>query len=320
MTLVQNHIEVSEDRAEGLTQPSRHLYAIEVLPPKTQNVPATARSFVQGILELQTRLFGLKNASPAIGYELHRSQPGRLRLQFVVPTKRLERKVRTQLSNTIPGVEFDTGTTTLPILPGDSIGGGLLTLGRDLGYPLRVEFDSPPINSVVASLHRHAMRDTKFVIQTLFQPVAGRPFRDWWWKRQAYKTVGYLRKEKEQLWGHRSATPREKRQADLVEQKASTRRFWTSIRFAVIGAGEYTPSRVKELAGAFNIYENNESGQYLNMETVSGFRDKPFLEFYRGIQQREFGGYHRKFQTSTEELAGLISVPDREQHNFEKVS
>ncbi|MFP9061728.1 hypothetical protein ACLI4R_14510 [Natrialbaceae archaeon A-chndr2] len=318
MTLRKNHVEVSESQAKTLAQPFRRLYSVKVLPPGTEKTPATVDDFIRGILELQTRLFGLKNGSPTIAFEIHRNKADQLWLQFVVPTKRLGRKVRTQLSNTVPGVGFDTGTTTLPVLPEDSIGGGLLTLGRDHGYPLRTKFDSPPINSVVAALHRHAMRDTKFVIQILFQPVAGRPVREWWWKRHTYKTISFLRKEKEQLWANRSATPREKRQADLIERKAGTRRFWVSIRFAVIGAGEYTPSRVKELAGAFNVYEGNESGQYLNMETVTGVREKPFLELYDGLRNREFGGYHRRFQASTEELAGLVSIPDRDQQNLEK--
>ncbi|MFC7213053.1 hypothetical protein ACFQO4_03020 [Saliphagus sp. GCM10025334] len=317
MTLRKTHVVVSEEEAELLAHPFRRLYTVEVLL-SAKKTPATVPDFIRGILELQTWLFGFKNASPTIAFELHRSKTDRLRLQFVVPTKRLERKVRTQLSNTVPGIGFETGTTTLPILPEDSIGGGLLTLGRDHGYPLRTEFDSPPTNSVVAGLHRHAMRDTKFVIQILFQPVAGRPVRDWWWKRRTYKTVSFLRKEKEQLWGSRSSTPREKRQADLVERKAGTRRFWTCIRFAVIGAKEYTPSRVKELAGAFNVYENSDSGQYLNMETVSGVREKPFHEFYQGLRDREFGGYHRRFQASTEELAGLVAVPDRDQKNLKR--
>lgn len=318
MTLFRTYTEVSDDRAERLAHPSPRLYPIEVLPPSTKGVPATLEGFVRGVLEIQTRLFGLKNASPTIAFEIHRSQNSRLRLQFVVPTKRLERKVRTQLSNEVPDVGFEEGVTGLPVLSGDSIGGGLVTLGRDEGYPLETRFDSPPMNSVVAALHRHAMRDTKFVAQIIFQPVAARPARDWWWKRQTYKTVSFLRKEKEQLWGSRAATPREKKQADLMERKAGVRRFWTCIRFAVIGAGEYTASRVKELAGAFNVYENSESGQHLKMETVTGLREKPFVEFYHGIRDREFGGYHRRFQASAEELAGLVSVPDRDQQNLRK--
>lgn len=317
MTITKrSYVEVDQEQAALLAEPNTEYYGVEVKPPATSDVPATVEGFVRGLLELQTKLLGTKNASPIVAYELYRVNPDRLRLQFCVPTKRLERKVRTHLVTEIPDVRFDDGGTSLPILPDDTIGGGLLTTGREDRFPLRAEFDSPPINSLVSALHRHAMRDTRFVVQILFQPITGRPVRDWWWRRRSFQRVNYLRKEKEQLWGSRSATPRERQQADALERKASERRFWTCIRVAVIGAGKYTQSRVKELAGAFNVFENSETGQYLNAVTLTARRQHHFLNFYRAIGARAFGGYSYRFQTSTDELAGLVSIPDRPQQNL----
>ena len=94
------------------------------------------------------------------------------------------------------------------------------------------------------------------------------------------------------------------------------RRLWVTIRFAVIGAKEYTPSRVKEIAGAFNKLENKVSGQYFDMDTIRGLRQKWFLEFFQAIRDREFGGYSLRFQATVDELAALISIPDRTQDNI----
>ncbi|SDQ40720.1 hypothetical protein [Natronobacterium texcoconense] len=313
--LKQSHTEVDGEQVEMLRSPSKRFYAVEVKPPRQGDIPETVEEFLRGVLELQTR-YRVKNTSPTIGYEIYRTRTDRLQVQFCVPTKRLERKVRTHLSNVIPGIGFDTGFNGLPVLGDDSIGGAILTTGRDDQYPLRTDFDSPPIDSVVGALHRHAMRDTRFVIQILFKPVAGFSVEDWWRKRRGYRTVSHLRKETDLY--DRSATPRERKQADLVDRKLGTRRYWTCIRFAVIGAGEYTPSRVKEVAGAFNVFENLGSSQYLDIYTVQGRRQKPFLGFCKAIRDRAFGGYSLRFQTSLQELAGLVSVPNREQKNLQR--
>jgi len=311
------YTEVDEDQARKLGQPKTGLYTTEVNPPRNQETPSTSEGFVRSILEIQTGLLGVKNHSPVVAYEIHRPTPGRIHLQFCVQTKRMERKLRLQLSNQIPGTKFSTGSLKLPVVSGDSIGGGILTTGREHRFPLRTEFDSSPINNVVAGLHRHAMRDTKLVVQILFQPVAGHSIKEWWRRRRSYQTSRYLRKEKEQLWGSQSPTKRERRQADLIEEKQGQRRFWTCIRFAVIGAEEYTRSRVKEVAGGFNILENPETGQYLNTTTIQGLRKRRFLEFYQAIRDRKFGGYSHRFQVSVPELAGLVSIPSRTQKNIE---
>lgn len=319
MTSISNRVpfytEVDEDQSRTLNMPKTGLYAIQVNPPRN-NETITSEGFVRSILEIQTGLFGFKNRSPTVTYEIQRVQPGRLQLQFCVPTKRMERKVRTQLSNQIPGIQFSTGTTKLPVSTGDSVGGGILSTGREHRYPLRTDFDSSPINNVIAGLHRHAMQDTKLLIQILFQPVAGRSINERWRKHRSYQTISYLNKEKEKIWGTRSPTRREKRLAHLIEQKQSQRRFWTSIRLAVIGAEDYTPSRVKEISGGFNIFENPESGQYINTTPIQGLRQKRFLEFYNAIHNRKFGGYSHRFQTSVPELAGLVSIPSRNQKNM----
>lgn len=307
----------SEEEAEQLQYCSTPNHVVEVRPPKREKIPAVPEEFIKGITELQSKWFGLKNTSPITAFEIRRTTPDKIRFQFSTSTKRLERKLRTHLSNQISGVQFEDGVNGVPVTTEDTVGGGLLTTGRKDWYPLQTEFDEPATNAIASALHRHAMRDTKFLIQILFQPVIGKPLRRWYWRRRGYQRIGYLRKEKEKLWGSRSATPREKRQADAIEDKAGTNRFHTSIRFLVIGAGDYTQSRVKEVSGGFNIYENPDTGQYLNTKTVKSLRESQILDFANSVADRRFRGWSRSFQTSVPELAALVSLPNTQQENIQ---
>jgi len=314
--LYTRSIELTEDEADTLRLGPVDGYDIEVRPPSFDDAPATVNQFVQSIYEPQQRYLGLQNVSPVAAFEIRRSVPDSLKLQFWVPTKRLERKVRAHLSNEVPEVGFSGGTRGLPVSEGDSVGGGMLSVGRRDWYPLRMSFSQPPNNSVISALHRHAMQDTKFIIQVLFQPAVGQPLRQWWWTRRAYKRIGYLRKEKQKLWGSRSPTPREKTQAKAVERKAGSPRYWVTIRFVVVNAEPNVRSRVKEVGGAFNVFENGDTGQYLNTVTVETVRRSSLRRFAAAVAGREFQGWSRKFQASTEELAGLVSIPDRQQENL----
>lgn len=318
MNLKKSFTELRQPEATTFNTAVDTLSAVKVKPPRTTDAPATVETFTRGLLELQSTLFGLQNASPVITYELQRPHPDELQVQFIVSTARLDRKVRTQLSTQIEGVGFESGDTALPVDSGDTVGGGFLTTGRQDRFPLRTDFDSPPINSVVASLHRHAMTDAKIIVQIVFQPVSGEPIRERWRKRRGYQTVGFLRKEKDTLWGSRSATPRERRQADAVERKLGTRRYWVSIRFLVVNGGEFTPSRLKELAGGFNVFENGDTGQYLDLRTLRSIRRKHFLKFLNAVKRRRFNGYSLKFQASVDELAALLAIPDRSQQNLRR--
>ncbi|MXR52378.1 hypothetical protein GRX03_12285 [Halovenus sp. WSH3] len=314
--ILNTYTEVNEDEATELREGTPEKYTVAVKPPKNKSLPATLGQLVRGLTEIQSSFFGVKNASPTAAFEIRRDIPDSLRFQFTLPTKRLERKLRTHLATEIPDIGFGSGADGLPVKEGDTVGGGILTLGRLDRYPLRTEFDTPPTNSVASALHRHAMQDTRVVIQVLFRPVAGKPLRRWYWKRRAYQRIGYLRKEKEKLWGNRPPTPRERKQADAVEEKAGTRRFHTSIRFFIAGAGKYTPSRVKELAGGFNVYESGETGQYFDAVTITTLREKRLLNFSDTVAKRRFGYWNRSFQASRNELAGLIALPDLTQENI----
>ena len=306
----------TEEQAEQLQKPSEQFHTIEIRPPKRRDIPPVPENLVKCITELQTKWFGLKNTSPITAFEIRRTSPEKIRFQISTPTIRLERKLRTHLTNQIPGIKFEEGENGIPVTAEESIGGGILTTGQKDWYPLKHEFDQPPANSIVSTLHRHAMRDTQFVLQILFQPVAGKPLRRWYWRRRAYQRIGYLRKEKEKLWGSRNATPREKQQADAIENKAGTNRFHTTIRFAIIGADDYTQSRVKELSGGFNIFDNPDTGQYLDIVTVKTLRESRILDFADAVANRRFRSWSHSFQTTVPELASLISVPSNQQENI----
>jgi hypothetical protein len=306
-----------EEQVEQLRHPATPGYTVEVQPPKNKDIPATLPRFTQGITEIQTKWLKTQNVSPTIAFEIRRAVPDKVQFQYTLPTKRLERKLRTHLSTEIPGVKFQPGTNGLPVTTEDTVGGGFLTTGRMDCFPLHTQFQEPPINSVAASLHRHAMQDTKIIIQILFQPVAGKPLQRWYWKRRAYQRRNYLKKEKEKLWGSRSPTKREKKQSQKVEAKAGSNRYHTTIRFAIIGADEYTPSRIKELAGGFNVYEDLETGQYLDIVTISPLFEDRIIDFCRAVADRRFQGWSQSFQTSVQELAALVSLPNQTQQNIE---
>jgi len=314
--LRSNHITLNEAEAEWLQHPSKPWYSVEVLPPRNQDTPSTLPYFVSGILEIQNKWLGLKNTSPTVSYEIRRAQNDKLRFQYSVPTKRLERKVRTQLADEIPGVKFRDGVNGLPVYQDETLGGGLLHLGDDDWYTLNTEHDSPPINAVTALLHRHSMQNTKFVIQVLFQPIAAKNLRNWWWRKKAVQQRNYLKKEKQGIWGSTQPTRREKQQAHSINQKIGNARYWTSIRFLIINADEYTPSRIKELAGGFNRFENPETNQYFNTVTFQPFIENRLRSYAETVRDRRFGGWSRKFRTTQKELSSLVSLPDRNQSNI----
>jgi len=316
--LLPNHTELTETQAEKLQYTANPGYTVKIKPPRKHSED-TLPKFIRAIQELQTQWLGLKNTSPITSYEIRRTSQG-LTFQYTAPTKRLERKIRSQLTNALPEIKFGEGTSGLPITPKTTVGGGLLTTGQLDHYPLQTEFDHPPTNSITKTLHQHSMRGTRVVIQILFQPAIGKPLRTNYWTRRAYQRIGFLRKEKEKLWGSRPATPREKRQADAIEDKAGNNRFHTSIRFAVIGAGEHTKSRVKEISGAFNVYENPETGQYFNTTTVQPLRENRLVGFANSIADRQFDSWTSPFQTTVEELAALTAVPSTQQKNIHYAS
>lgn len=315
--LLRSHVTVDRETADALSQAPKGRFTVEIKPPSNGDVPATVYRFVKGITEYQTAWFGLQNRSPVSVYEIRRSSPDRLRLQFSVPSKRLERKVRTQLAETVSGIGFEAGESGLPVEEGDTIGGGVLTMGKTDWYPLRTDFDSPPINSVVRILHRHAMPDSRIIIQILFQPAARKSLGDRHWARRAQKEAKYLRGMRDGILvaGH-DATPREREQANMIEAKVSGSRFNTAVRILVIGAGDATLSRVKEVSGGFNLFEDLTTGQFLETQYLRTLRDSRLQGFADAVRHRSFDGWARPFQTSAEELAALVSIPDHKQENI----
>ena len=313
--LLRSQIELSEDEAEWLGTPHSEGYTFEVHPPWDRDIPATLESVVKKMLEMQTKWLK-RNVSPVTCFEIRRFRRDRVRFQFTVPTQRLMRKLRTGLATAMPDIRFGSGVSGIPVGEEESLGGGLLSLGRSDCFPLRTDFKSPPVNDVVSTLHPDAMQRTGILIQFLFKPVAGRPVRRWLWRRKAYRRRNDLRRNKASLTDTRNSTPREKSQADRVEEKAGSARFQTGIRFLVTGADDYTVSRVKELSGGFNRFESSVTGQYLNTSTFQNFRRKPFLKYAASIRDRQFDSWNMKFQVSVPELAALLSLPSIKQSNI----
>lgn len=251
----KSHLELNENQAERLQNPQTDWYTVEAKPPRNQDLPATPELFIQGIREMKTKWLGVRNASPILAFEVRRSTPDRLRFQYSVPTKRLERKLRNHLSDSIPRVELaDNGINGLPVSTEDSIGGGTVTMGRTDWYPLKTEFDSPPINALAGSLHHEAMKDSNFVIQVLLRPIAGKPVRRWWYRRQARNQISRLRSKKEQLFGRRKPTVKEKKHAREIDDKATGTLFEASIRTVVVGADDHTPSRDRAASTKFSAH------------------------------------------------------------------
>ncbi len=317
MKIQKTYTKLNQKQAETLQNPGiENQFTVEVRPPHNTELPTSLDNFIQNITEIQSRYLGLKNTSPITSYEIRRTENQNITVQFTAPTKRLERKIRTQLLNQIPKLEIKEGIDGVNVEKGDSVGGGLITLGEDDWYPIRTDFDRPPTNSVIASLHRHSMQDTKIITQILFRPVAGKPLRRYWWRRRAYKRRDHLKREKHKLLYTRSATKRENEQAQAIDDKAGTIRYHTTIRFLIIGPKKYTKSRLKEIAGAFNIFDSHQTGQYFDINTVDTFREHKIYNFSKAVTQRKFKNWTLKFQVSAPELAALITIPDRKQENL----
>jgi len=315
--LYKDHIELTEEQSEQLRNPDTDCHSIEVRVPKNTELPPCPVSLIDGIREMKTKWLRLSNASPVAAFEIRRSGDGQLQFQYSVPTKRLERKLRNHLDDTTPGIELlDTAAEGLPVTEDDSLGGGRLSMMRRDWNPLGTEFDTPPTNALIGALHSEAMKDSKFVIQVLFRSVAGKPIRRWWHRYSAHRRIDRLRSEKEQLIGSRKATSSEKQRGRLIDEKISRPSFKAEIRVAVIGAGEHTPNRVHELAGAYNRYNNSESGQQLTASVAKSIRSPPLFWFGEAVANKSPQDKHRQFRVSPQELAALVALPDRTQQNI----
>lgn len=315
-TLLAETSELDAAEADHLSSPAPDLYAVEARPPAHNDIPATLDRFVASIKEPQTKWLKLKNTSPVIAYEIIRPNPDTLRFQYVVPSKRLERKIRTQLTEEVTGVELADGDTRLPVQEGDDVGGGFLTTGRPSWHPITTEYNKPPTNNIATSLHQHITPSTRYLIQIIYRPNIGRSLKRWYWNKRAYQHRNYLKKEKEKLWGSVKPDSREKTQARQIDHKAGQLRYTTSIRILLTNPGDYAKSRLKEVAAGFNTFENSDSGQYFNLETVRAIRPSRIQGLANAIHQRRLGTWTRSFQTTDEELAALLALPEPVQDNI----
>ena len=303
-------VEADDALADQLRRPYNQDYTVNIHPPRRGDVHPTQTPVVKHLRSTRTAFLGFGNRSPVIAYELHRPQPDSLRLQIAVPSKRLERGYRTQLPQYADGVRFEDGSDGLPVSEEDSIGGATWTTTRSWPYPLRTSFQAPPLNSVVATLHRHAMRDTRFVLQILAQPVAGH-LRRYWGRKVAGWTRDELRTEQEGVVRSRQPTRYEREQAAAVDTKSRQPQWKVSIRLVVIGGEDYTLSRAAEVGSAFSMFGNEESGQRLRMQPLKVVRRSEIKRFAQAVANRSFGGSSAAFRVTDEELGALLSVPVR---------
>jgi len=311
------HIVLDAEQADQLRNPETDWNTVEARPPKHAELPAVPVSLIDGIREMKTKWLGLRNTSPALAFEIRRDNTDQLSFQYSVPTNRLERKLRNHLADAMPDIELrEIDEDGIPVTEDDSLGGGTFSLTQRDWNPLKTSYDEPPTNPVIGTLHQQAMQDTKFVVQVLFRSVAGKPLRRLWDKSFAHNRINQLRDEKEQLIGRRKATATEKQQAKLIDQKINQPLFEAELRVAVIGAGEHTPSRIHELSGAYNRYNNSESGQSFKADVAQSIRSPPMLWFGEAVATKTFGEGYRRFRVTAEELAALVALPDRTQNNL----
>ncbi|MFC4359279.1 hypothetical protein ACFO0N_15135 [Halobium salinum] len=316
MKIRKSQITASEEQAQQLQHSNKGWYSIQVRPPR-ETPPARLDSVIRGATEASTKWFGLRNASPVIAYEIRRHRPGQLQFQFSTPSVRLDRKLRNHLTDAASTTEIqESSTNGLPVFEDETIGVGQAELLRRDWNPLETDFDSPPVNKLVGSLHQNAMQDTKFVVQLLFQPVAGHPVRRRWSRREAFNRGRKLRNKKQLLVGERTATPLEKKRAKLLEEKAAGPLYNVRLRVVAIGAGEYTGSRIRELAGCFNQYNHSESRQKLGVKRFKSVRSVSIFRLLKAVRDRQLSDLDAGFRASVEEVGALASLPDRSQSNI----
>jgi hypothetical protein len=128
--------------------------------------------------------------------------------------------------------------------------------------------------------------------------------------------MNYLRKEKESLWGSHGPTSKERARADAIENKMGETQFRAAIRVLIVGAGERTPARMKEIAGAFNAFEHPETGQGFTFSIAKSLREHRIQAFVEAMHRRDLAAYTLPFRLSTPEIAGVAALPDREQQNL----
>lgn len=301
-------VHANVDLATRLHHPFTGDRTIGVQPPRRGDTTPVLTQVAKHLRSSRTGLLGLRNRSPVIAYELCRPQPDSLRLQLAVPSKRVERIYRTQLPLNVDRVRFRDGTDGLPVEAGQSIGGAVWTTTRSWPYPLRTSFQAPPLNSVVAALHRHAMQRTRFMLQILAQPVAGR-LRQWWGRKTAAWTRDELRTEQEGMVRSRQPTRYEREQAADVDRKSRVPHWRVSIRLVVIGGNDLTLSRAAEVGSAFSMYDNPETGQRLRMQPLKVIRRGEIKRFAKAVALRRFGHSSAAFRVTDAELGALLSVP-----------
>lgn len=295
------------------------MHGVEVAVPYDREAPATLPEIVQVVTEARTGLGGIRNHSHRFAYEVRRPSPEELRVQFVLPGARLERKVRLALDTTVPTASLSTGTTGLPIQAGESLGGGFIRPGRPDYIPFQTTFARPATNQLIATLHPDAMPDTRVVVQILCQPIAGRSLAMRRWQRQARRRATALRQQRKTGDQTRTPSPVDRETARAIDEKLASRRFWTAIRLVIIGAGDATRARLTELKGAFNRYEVASPRQDFDANPLRSVRGKRFRTFGRAVAHLTFDESLR-FQATTDEVGALMAVPTRDQRNLESAT
>ena len=86
-------------------------------------------------------------------------------------------------------------------------------------------------------------------------------------------------------------TGRQRQQAEQIAAKTGQPLWRCSIRILVIGAGQYTQTRVQELTAGFNRFENPDSGQSMRTVPVRHIRKRNVYGLAKAVADRLFRKY-----------------------------
>lgn len=233
---------------------------------------------------------------PPIAFEMI-GRGGAVRFQIWIPLGQLQ-FVEALLRSAFPGIEI-TPTEDVAT-PNQALEFANIGLARDGYLPIRTEFDSEPLASLLWTLAR--AQESQITIQLLLKPKPSR------WQAAAYRRAQHLRDGQRGLRGQLLGIPQdapsshfEREQAQAIEEKAHELGFECAFRVKVSGA---TPEQARELL-------RSVSAGLRPFALTNSFDSRRV--WFRALFSRQFAA--RQFPLTTalilnvSELAGLVHFP-----------